>query len=224
MRNLLGMMVVLVMAGAAFGGPIKDVREGRTGAGSVIDVTNVVVTAVQNSSFTVTELPAGPYTAIWVYEGASPAVNVGDVIDLKGLVRDNSGRSEINLLYPSDAGYTVTGTTAAPEIFLTTVELLLDQEPWESHVLTITDGMIVQEMLADGQWMAYSVESQLPVLFDDYFFDYATVDLGDCYNNAHGMVTWFRDVWVFKVISTENVDCTVGNEDLSFGSIKSLYR
>jgi hypothetical protein len=224
MRNLLGIMAVLVIAGTAVAGPIKDVREGRTSAGSVIDASNIVVTAVQNNSFTVTEMPAGEYTAIWVYEGVSPAVSVGDVIDLKGLVRDNYGSSEINLLYPSDAGYTVTGTTSAPEIFLTTAEMALNQEAWESHVVTITDGMIVQEILEGGQWLAYSVETELPVLFDDYFFDYATVDLGDCYNNAHGLVTWYRDTWVFKVISTENVDCTVGNEDLSFGSVKSLYR
>ncbi len=184
----------------------------------------VVVTAVQNSSFTVTELPAGPYTAIWVYAGSTPAVSVGDVISLKGLVRDNDGRAEINLLYPADAHATVTGTAAVPEIFLTTLDLAADAEAWESHVAVVTDGMIVQEIYEDGTWLAYSVETQLPVLFHDYFYDFATVDLGECYNNAYGMVTWHGDRWVYKVISVSETDCTVANEDLSFGGVKSLFR
>jgi len=224
MRNLMTVMMVLLIASVAMGGTILDIREGRIAPGSVVEVTGAVVTAVQNNSFTVTELPAGPYTAIWVYEGVTPSISVGDVVDIKGLVRDNSGRCEINLLYPSDAGYTVTGITAVPEIFLTTLDLLADHEAWESHVVTITDGMIVQEILADGQWLAVSVETELPIVFDDYFYDYATVALGDCYNNAFGMVTWYREAWVFKVISTNNIDCTVGNDDLSFGALKGMFR
>ena len=171
-----------------------------------------------------TELPAGPYTAIWVYQGATPAVHVGDVVTVKGLVRDNAGRSEINLLYQADAAAVVTSTTTPPALFVTTVELAADYEAWESHVLTITDGMIVQDLMFGGFWLASSVESQLPVLFNDYFFDYATVELGDCYNNAFGMVTWFKSQWVFKVMSVEAVDCTVGTTELSFGTVKTMFR
>lgn len=224
MRTVTAFLLIILLAGAAAAGTIHDIRTGAVPVGSVVNVSGAVVTAVQNSSFTVTELPAGPYTAIWVYEGAAPSVGVGDVVDIRGLVRDNAGRAEINLLYPADAGYTVTGSAAVPSIFLTTLDLAADHEAWESHVVTITDGMIVQQLLPGGLWLASSVETQLPVVFSDYFYDYATVDLGDCYNNAYGMITWFQNQWVFKVISTVDTDCTVGNEDLSFGAVKTLYR
>lgn len=229
MRNVTVFTLIALLAGSALAMPsydasITEVRTGVYAPGSVVDITGVVVTAVQNSSFTVTEMPAGPYTAIWVYEGAAPTVAVGDVVDIRGLVRDNSGRAEINLLYPADAGYTVTGTAAVPEVFVTTLQLFAEPEGYESHVLTITDGMIVQELLDGGLWRADSVETQLPVIFGDYFFDYATVDVGDCYNNAYGMFTWFADRWVFKVLTVEETDCTVGNEDLSFGDVKALFR
>ena len=217
-------VLILVLSASAYAGTILDIRTGVIPTGSVVDLDGAVVTAVQNNSFTVTELPAGPYTAIWVYQGASPAVSVGDVVSIKGLVRDNAGRSEINLLYPSAAAATVTASTTPPELFVTSFELHQDFEAWESHVVTITDGMIVQELFFGGYWLAASVESQLPIMFDDYFFDYATVELGDCYNNAFGMVTWYKTQWVFKVISVEPVDCTVSNDDMSFGDVKDLFR
>ena len=223
-RQTLACLMVIGIAMAASAGTIHDIRTGVLPVGAVVDVHGAVVTAVQNSSFTVTELPAGPYTAIWVYQGATPAVHVGDVVSIRGLVRDNSGRAEINLLYPMDAAAIVTSTTTPPEQFLTTTELAADYEAWESNVLTITDGMIVQDLMFGGFWLASSVETTLPVLFNDYFFDYATVALGDCYNNAFGMVTWYKSQWVFKVMSVEHVDCTVGNNAASFGDLKSMFR
>lgn len=224
MRLLTVFVAVALLAGAAAAGTIHDIRTGVVPNGSIVEVTGAVVTAVQSNSFTVTEQPAGPFTAIWVYAGSTPTVAEGDVVDIKGLVRDNLGRAEINLLYPMDAGYTVTGTATLPMMYADTLMLQGNYEAYESHVLTITDGMIVQEVLEGGLWMASSVETQLPVVFDDYFYDFATVALGDCYNNAYGMITWHLGQWVFKVMATENVDCTVGNEDLSFSSVKSLFR
>ncbi|HPF34207.1 MAG TPA: hypothetical protein P5571_01410 [Candidatus Krumholzibacteria bacterium] len=221
---LTALLATAVLAMPSFDASIYEVRTGVYAPGSVVEISGAVVTAVQANSFTVTSLPAGPYTAIWVYEGAAPTVNVGDVVDLRGLVRDNAGRAEINLLYPTDAGYTVTGTAALPALFVTTIELFTDPEAYESHVLTITDGMIVQELLAGGLWRADSVETQLSVIFGDYFFDYATVDVGDCYNNAYGMFTWYQNQWVFKVLSVEETDCTVANEDMSLGAVKALFR
>jgi len=217
-------LLILGLSAAAQAGVITDIRSGAIPEGSVVVVGGAVVTGVQSNSFTMTELPAGPYTAIWVYVGAAPAVAIGDVVEVKGLTRDFYGRAEINLLYPSDAHATRSGTSPVPNIQLTTTQLQADPEAWESHVVTITDGLIVQEMLPDGMWRADSVETGRSVIFDDYFYDYATVDLGDCYNNAHGMYQWFGDMWIFKVFTTADTDCTVANEDLSFGSLKALYR
>ncbi len=224
LKSMIASLTLLLLAAAAQAGVIHDVRTGLVAEGTTIVVSGAVVTAVQAKSFTVTELPAGPYAAIWVYEGTEPAVAVGDVVDIKGFYRDNNGRAELNLLYPADAGVTVTGSAPVPDLQLATTELMADPEAWESAVVTITDGMIVQELLSNGQWRAQSVETGLDVIFDDYFFDYHTVALGDCYNNAYGMFTWLLDKYVFKVMSVAMTDCTVANDEVSFGQIKALYR
>jgi hypothetical protein len=217
-------LLIVGLAAFAQAGVIHDIRTGVIPDASVVLVSGAVVTAVQANSFTMTELPAGPYTAIWVYVGAPPAVAIGDLVEVKGLTRDFNGRAEINLLYPGDAHATVTGSGLVPNFQLTTTQLQADPEAWESHVITITDGLIVQEILPEGMWRADSVETGLSVIFDDYFYDYATVDLGDCYNNARGMYQWFSGIWIFKVFTTADTDCTVANEVLSFGSLKALYR
>ena len=225
MRTLLTIIALMtILAASAGAGTIYEIRTGQLRAGSVVDIEDAVVTAVQANSFCVTELPAGPYTAIWVYMGTTPSVVSGDVVTLKGLVRDAFGRSELSLRWPQDAGVTVTGTGEVPDIQLTTTDIAADPEAWESALITITDGMIVQELLDRGQWRAISVETSLDVFFDDYFYDYATVDVGDCYNNAYGLYTWHDGGWVFKVLSAALTDCTVANEELSFGQVKAIYR
>lgn len=224
MRSLTVFALLIVLAVSASAGTIYDIRTGVLRTGDVVEIDGAIVTAVQNSSFCVTELPAGPYAAIWVYCGTTPTVVSGDKVDLKGLVRDAFGRSEINLRWPADAGVAVTGSAVVPDLQLTTAEIAADPEAWESALITITDGMIVQELLERGQWRATSVETSLDVVFDDYFYDFATVDQGDCYNNAFGLYTWHDGAWVFKVLSAALTDCTVRNEILSFGELKAIYR
>jgi hypothetical protein len=224
MRSLIVVLLLTVLAVSASAGTIFDIRTDSGRVGDVVEVEGAIVTAVQNNSFCVTELPAGLYTAIWVYQGSTPMVVSGDKVDLKGLVRDAFGRAEISLRWPGDAGVTVTGQGPVPDIQLTTTELMADPEAWESALITITDGMIVQELLPRGQWRATSVETSLDVIFDDYFFDFATVDLGDCYNNAFGLFSWYDGAWIFKVLSVALIDCTIANEQLTFGEMKAIYR
>lgn len=224
MRSFTIIFLLTALAASAGAGTIHDIRTGVIRSSAVVEVEGAVVTAIQNNSFCVTEEPAGPYTAIWVYVGAAPTVSPGDKVTLKGLVRDTFGRSEISLRWPVDAGVTVTGTSAVPDIHLTSTQIMADPEAWESALITITDGMIVQELLPRGQWRAISVETSLNIYFDDYFFDYATVDVGDCYNNAFGVWSWHDGGWVFKVISAALTDCTVADEALSFGRVKTIYR
>jgi len=219
----IGLLLVLTAVSAA-AGTIHDIRTGLVPRGAVVEVADAIVTAVQNNSFTVSEMPAGPYRAIWVYVGATPDVSVGDLIDLRGFYRDNFGRDEINLRWPADAGVVVTGGAPLPNIALTSDELAADPEAWVSALITISDGMIVQEILERGQWRATSVETSLEITFDDYFFDVATVELGDCYNNGYGLFTWHDGGYVFKVLSVALTDCTVANERLSFGQMKVIYR
>ncbi len=219
---ILSLSILLAVSAAA--GTIHDIRTGLVPRGSLVEVEGALVTTVQGNSFTVTELPAGPYTGIWVYLGSAPSVNAGDVVNIRGFYRDNFGRDEINMRWPSDAGATVTGSAPLPDIQLTTSQIVADPQAWVSSLITITDGVIVMEMLPRGQWRGTSVETSLDVVFDDYFFDYATVDLGDCYNNAHGLFTWHDGAYVFKVLSVALTDCTIANESLSFGQVKVLYR
>ncbi|MBU0742471.1 hypothetical protein KKG45_06570 [bacterium] len=220
--TICGLSVLTAVSAAA--GTIHDIRTGQVPRGTVVEVDGAVVTAVQNGSFSVTELPAGPYRAIWVFLGSEPAVSAGDVVDLKGFYRDNFGRDEINLLWPPDAGVVVTGSAPLPDIQLTTTEIAADPAAWVSAMITITDGMIVMEMQLRGQWRATSVETSLDVVFDDYFYDFATVGLGDCYNNGFGLYTWHDGAYVFKVLSVALIDCTIANEALSFGQLKVIYR
>ena len=217
-----GLSVLLAVSAVA--GTIHDIRTGLVPRGSVVEIDGAVVTAVQNNSFSVTELPGGPYMAIWIFLGSTPTVSVGDEVALKGFYRDNFGRDEINLLWPSDAGVTVTGNMPIPDIQLTTTEIMADPEAWVSAMITISDGMIVQEMLPKGQWRATSVENSLDVIFDDYFYDFATVELGDCYNYGFGLYTRHDGAYVFKVLTVALTDCTIANERLSFGQMKVIYR
>ncbi len=224
MRSLFVFVLLTVLAVSATAGPIFDIRTQAGRVGDVVEIKDAIVTAVQNSSFCVTELPAGPYTAIWIYQGSTPTVVMGDKVNIKGLVRDAFGRAEISLCWPDGAGVLVTGQGPVPDIQLTTTGIMVDPEAWESALITITDGMIVQELLPRGQWRATSVETSIDVIFDDYFYDFATVDLGDCYNSAYGLYTWHDGARVFKVLSAALIDCTIANEHLTFGEMKAIYR
>ncbi len=214
--------ILLLMAGTAFGTTPADIQGGLVPEGEIVDLTGLVVTSVLSSSFTVTDLPAGPNQALWVLTGPAPAVAVGDVVDLRGRYIEHEGTTTI-----FSHGFTVTARTEAPELFVTAYELVSDPEGYESCVLMVTDGLVVNEILPDGDWLVVSFEDGVSVIrIHAYWYDASTVEPGQCYNNALGLFAFHDGAYRLKAFEggLALTDCTVGDRDLSFGGIKALYR
>jgi len=207
---------------------IYELRTGTVPENTQIDILGgtVVVTAVRYNGFACTDLAAGPYTAIWVYTSVDPAVVAGDVIEIvNGEYKEYYGLSEIDMT--TFAGtWAVMGTAPTPQFNFTLAALAADFEPWESHVLTITDGFNISEILTYGQWNAVSQESALVLMNDDYFFDASVLNVGDCYNDVTGMMTYsYGDYKMNPLVDgLVVVDCAVTNDAMSFGSLKASYR
>jgi len=219
-------MLLVLVAGAAQAGVLYDLNTGVYTELDVVDVTGAVVTAVRYNGFSCTELPAGPYTAVWVYTGGAPGVVEGDVVDLANATyKEYYELTELDL--PTNSGtVTVTGTATVPSLPMTLAAVQADNEAWESHVITITDGFAVSELLSYGNWNAISQDSGLVLLHDDYFFDESILAVGDCYQGVTGMYTYAYDAYTMEplVDGLTIVDCTVDGEDMSFGAVKALYR
>lgn len=223
MKRLL-MLTVLLAACFAQAGTIQDLRGGVIPEGSIVTVGDAVVTAVMDHSFVVSEQEAGPSRSVWVYEGEVPSVSVGDVVEVFGTYLELNGRATISLLHPATAGYVVTGSAELPRNDVTVLMLLNDPEAWETTLVHVTDGLIVQEVLPNGQWLVASYESGTQMILDDYFRLFPNVMMAECYNNADGIFFYYDGVHVLKTLDVEYVDCTVGNEVRTFGEIKSIYR
>jgi len=217
-------LTVALCASLAQAGDIADIRAGLVPEGTVLTIEGAIVTAVMNSSITVSELPGGPGMSLWVITSGPPTVAVGDIVDLFGTYIEHNERSTFSLWYPAEASITVTGSGTPPMIFATADELVADPEAWESTVVMVTDGLIVQEILADGNWSVSSFETGTVLILNDYFGLFPMVALGECYNNAFGVFFRFEGQHVLKALEVEITDCSVGNDTLDFGELKSFFR
>ena len=217
-------LVALLAASVAQAGMIQDIRSGLVPEGTIVDIEGAVVTSVMNTSVTVSELPGGPGMSLWVILGDAPTVYPGDIVDLRGTYLEHSGRSTLSLLHPGDAAMTVTGSTMPVPFYVTVNELIADPEGWESVVVMVTDGLVVQEIYADGSWLVNSYETGTPLILDDYFGLHPTVGVGECYNNALGLFFMFEGQHVLKALEVDFTDCTVGNENLGMSELKSIFR
>ena len=233
MKNVVIVTLLVLMSASAvlaqsIPTTIPDIRAGLVPENSQVDVTGgtVVVTAVRYNGFACTDLAAGPYTAIWVYTGAAPAVVAGDVIDIvNGEYKEYYDLSEIDM--NTFAGtVSVVGTAPVPSFVMSLTDLMVDQEAWESHVFTITDGFTVTELLSYGEWNAVSYFTGLVLLHDDYFFDETTLAIGDCYAGVTGLLSYSFGAYKMNplVDGLVEVDCSISNEDVSFGQLKASFR
>jgi hypothetical protein len=223
-RLLMLAMIVLCAASVAQAGVIQDIIGGVVTEGSIVDIEGAIVTSVMNSSVTVSELPGGPGLSMWVIVGEMPTVSAGDVVTLRGTYIEHNGRSTISLLHPADAAMTVTGSTQPIPFYATVNDLVADPEGWESVVVMVTDGLVVQDIYPDGSWLVNSYESGTPLVLDDYFGLHPVVGAGECYNNALGLFFMFEGQHVLKALEVDFTDCTVGSELMDMGSLKSQYR
>lgn len=217
--------LLIVIAGTAIAGPIHDARTGLIPKGTVLNVDNAIVTKVMNNSFCVSEQPVGPWNAIWVYVGHSPAVQDGDIISIRALYSEHNGRSMLSMSYPEDAEIVVTGYMDVPLLYVNGMELMQEPESYESCWINLTDGLIVSEVRPDGYWVVQSYEFPMfSFVMYDYFQLFPNVQTAECYNNADALFFWYGDEWVLKTYDVVNVDCAVENNHTSFGSMKAVWR
>lgn len=221
-RIAIALLFVLIAAGAQ-AATIFDIQNGMYADLSIVDLTGVTVTAVRYNGVYVAEAPYSAYNGIWLY-GPVGFVE-GDVIDVVGgLYKEYYDLSEIET---GAAVVTLTGTGPVVAPFMVDyATLLLDPEPFESCLITITDGMMVDTIGSYGQWTAMTLDGDV-VNFDDYFFDETTVVLGDCYNSVTGIWDYSYSMWKMNPLADTGVeltDCTVATDAISFEGVKALYR
>ena len=229
MKKLLLLGLMALMATSAFAqNPVHTLLDLNTGIVpelTVVDVPQVVVTSVRYNGFSATDMAYGPYTAAWVYTGGSPGVMIGDVVDLiGGTYKEYYDLTEVDL---GGGSLVITGNAPVPPIPMSLADVRLDDEAWENHVLHITDGFVVTEMLNYGNWNAMSYNSWgVPLLHDDYFFDETTLFPGICYDGVIGLYTYAYGAFTMEplVDGIVPVDCTIGTDVGNWNQIKTMYR
>ncbi len=228
--KLLATVLLLLVAVPAFAGTIIDLQTGAYTVGAEVVVNGAVVTGVRYNGFFMTEDPNAPYAGVWVFTSAAPGVAVGQLVNVAGLYEEYYSFTEINVFTDPTGYVTVLGEHmgAIYPLPVTVADLAADAEPYEGCFIMVTDGMVVTTAPNSyGEWQVESYESPGQFLWmDDYWYDDTTVQLGDCYNSATGMLAFSFGTFRLEPIANAIclTDCTVGNEDLSFGEIKALFR
>ena len=229
MKKLLLSVLLLALAGSAGAGVIYDLNTGVFTVGDIVDAPDLVVTAVRYNGFAATELPAGPYTAVWVYSGSGSTADLvpGDVVSITaGTYEEYYDLTELNLL-TNGGSFVETGTYAPPMVTFTLSDIMADPEPWESHYVTLTDAFsVVTAPSSYGEWDSKSWDSGLVITNDDYWFDDSTIALWDCYIGVTGMFTYAYGAFRMQPFADgiTEIDCSVTTEETSFGAVKALYR
>lgn len=230
MKMIVSALLLTLMAGMAFAGSIVDLQMGAYAEGDEVVVASAVVTGVTSNGAFISEDPNAPYAGVFVYTGAAPLVATGDLVEAKGLYTEYFGLTEIHV--PNDAtGYfnkIGVHDGAIMPLYVTISQLVADAEPYEGCYIAIIDPMMVTAAPNNfGEWM---VESQMApgnfLMMDDFWYDDTTVNVGDCYCCASGVLTYsFSN---FKLEPFANaiciIECAVGNEDVSFGELKTQFR
>lgn len=223
MRHIAIVFAAILIAAVAQAGVISDLQQGLYEEGAPIQVTGATVMGVTGSGAFITELPIGPYSGVWVYLGTHTMV-AGDIVNVEGIYEEYYGLTEINA---GDGSYQITGNGPVPMPFsLTGAEFAADPEAYEGVAICITDGFIVTEIRSYGEWVANAIESDVDVVFDDFWFAQPTEeDLGRCFNNASGCLTYSFGEYKLEAFEDgiEFVDCTVPSEATSLTEIKAMF-
>jgi hypothetical protein len=199
-----------------------------TSPATLVNPVGAVVTAVRTSGFYISQPPHGAWDAIWVYAPGHTRV-VGDFVNVCGIYKEICGLSTIDVSADPIYGYVLkTGTAAVPPAnFVTAADLMNSPEQWESVTIIIVDGMTVPAgfSLGSGQWIVNALDG-MSLLFDDFWYNFAQVMEGQCYNNATGILHDACGVYTFEpfVGGIPIVGCSVNEEPISMGTIKAMYR
>lgn len=231
MRTLAIVLITLTLASAAFAGDIIDIQTGVYAELSEVSVTGAVVTGVRSNGFFMSEQANAPYAGVWVYTGTGNHTAVaGDLVDVTGIYKEYYGLTEIDVAADPAGFATVTGQFSGSLLPLevTIATLAADAEPFESCFIKVTDGMTVTEAPNSyGEWVVESHETPGATLrFDDYFYDDATIMLGDCFNSATGCLYYGFGNFLMEALADgiELTDCVVASDNVTFDAVKSLYR
>ncbi|MCP4574235.1 MAG: hypothetical protein GY838_17885 [bacterium] len=231
MKSFVMAALLLMVASVAFGQvtPIFDIQNGAYTEGSLLTPRGVVTGATGNGFF-MAEAPYTEYCGIWVYSPDHTMVP-GDEVQICGVYEEYYGLTEINVpaadIYGSvlkvgDLPVPMPSVVSAADIF---VDPLL-AEPWESCLIIIQDGMIVSALPSSyGEWFADALDGT-PVMFDDYWYDDTQVAVGQCYNNATGILNYGFGNFKLEALvdGIPIVNCAVPTDEVSFGALKALYR
>lgn len=198
------------------------------GANTLVTPCDAIITAVRADGFYASQAPHGAWDAIWVYYPGH-AFAPGDVVSICGLFQEVCGLTTINIPDASIYGYILkTGTAPIPPVnFVTAADLAASPEQWESVLVTIVDGMTVPAgfNLGSGMWSVESLGGTV-LTFDDFWYDFANVMEGQCYNNATGILHDGCGTFMFEPFANgiPIVNCSVGVEPVSMGGLKALFR
>ncbi len=198
------------------------------GVNTLVTPCNVVVTAVRSSGFFVSQPPHGAWDAIWIYYPNHTFVP-GDLVQICGVFKEVCGLSTVDIPAGGIYGYVLkVGTAAVPPVnYVTAAALMASPEQWESVSIMITDGMNVPAgfSLGSGRW-AVNAQDGTHLYFDDFWYNFASVMEGQCYNNATGILHQDCDGFWFEpfVNGIALTSCGVDAEPVSLGTIKALFR
>ena len=224
MRKFAIVLAALTIAVAAQAGVIYDLQTGVYTEGDDIQVIGATAMGVTYNGAFITELPIGPYSGVWVYLGSDHTVLAGDIVNIQGVYEEYYDLTEINA---GSGSYEVTGNAPLPNPFeMTAAEFAVDPEVWEGVAICITDGFMVTEIGSYGEWTANALESDVDIMFDDYWFEAPTEEqIGTCFNYAKGCLYYSFGAYKLEAFADgiEYVDCAVANEATSLTQIKALF-
>ncbi len=197
--------------------------------GQLVTPCDAVVTGVRYNGFFCQQAPHGAYDGIWVYTGADPGVVAGDVVSICGEHKEYYDFTEIDVAAAGLYGYVlVTGSAPVPAPnFVTAADLAADGEPWESVMITVVDGMEVPAGFDQGygEWLVTALDGTV-LIFDDYWYDFAQVVEGLCYNNATGILIYGFGAFKLEPFADgiPIVSCSVPADAVSLGTLKAMFR
>lgn len=132
-------------------------------------ITRGVVTAVESKGFFI-QNETGAWNGIYVYLGSSPGVSVGDLVEVKGYVKEFWGLTELSV-NPNYGDYVdVIGTAPLPDpVVLPTGDV--SQEQWEGVLIKVEDVEVTDPDLGYGEWQVNDGSGNLVI--DDLMYHYS---------------------------------------------------
>ncbi|MBP1913042.1 DNRLRE domain-containing protein [Thermococcus stetteri] len=130
--------------------------------------TGGVVTALTKNGIFIQD-GTGPWSGIYVYLGSTPSVNIGDLVQVTGTVKEYYGFTEITDV----TKLTKLGTAEVPApVVLKTGEVA--QEQWESVLVKVEDVTVTNPDLGDGEWEID--DGSGPLIVDDLMYKYNAME------------------------------------------------